>query len=68
MGQSSDKPSALWFEYVGRTSLVLTGPFTGKRYHFREPGTRLTVDPRDRPAFLAVPVLRLVEEPPRDPA
>ncbi|MCA9003092.1 MAG: hypothetical protein KDB61_14300 [Planctomycetes bacterium] len=49
-----------YFEYVGRTSLILTGPYTGRRYWFKRPGAQLPVDSRDRPALLAVPVLRLV--------
>lgn len=48
------------FEYVGRTALVLTGPYTGHRYCFRQPGARLYVDGRDRHALMAVPVLRAI--------
>ncbi len=53
-------PTATWLEYVGRTALVLTGPFTGRRYRFVRPGARLAVDVRDRHALLAVPVLKPV--------
>jgi hypothetical protein len=52
--------AAAWLEYVGRTALVLTGPYTGQRYCFPRPGARLAVDARDRYALLAVPVLRPV--------
>lgn len=45
-------------EYVGRTALVVTGPYTGREYRFPEPGAKLTVDIRDRHALLAIPVLR----------
>ncbi len=48
------------FEYIGRTALVLTGPYTGHRYCFRQPGARLHVDGRDRHALMAVPVLRAI--------
>lgn len=48
------------FEYIGRTALVLRGPYTGQRYWFKGPGARLTVDARDQHALSAVPVLRLV--------
>ena len=47
-----------WVEYVGRTALVVTGPYTGARYSFDQPGARLEVDVRDRHAILSVPVLR----------
>jgi hypothetical protein len=57
--ETSGRTSAL-LEYVGRTALVLTGPFTGQRYCFSRPGARLAVDARDRQALLAVPVLRPV--------
>jgi hypothetical protein len=52
--------TAAWLEYVGRTALVLTGPFTGQRYYFARPGARLAVDIRDWQALQAVPVLRPV--------
>jgi|GEM_PF-3068504 len=57
-----ETPGALWacFEYIGRTALVLTGPYTGYRYCFRQPGARLRVDGRDRHALMAVPVLRAI--------
>lgn len=51
---------AAWFEYVGRTALVLTGPFTGQTYRFAHPGAVVPVDARDRYALLAVPVLRMI--------
>lgn len=45
-------------EYTGPTALVLTGPITGARYSFDQPGARLEVDVRDRQVILSVPVLR----------
>ena len=59
-GWQDECEAPAWFEYVGRTALVLTGPFTGQRYRFTRPGARLEVDVRDRRALLAVPVLRPV--------
>jgi hypothetical protein len=48
------------FEYVGRTGLTVAGPVSGRRYRFEETGARVAVDPRDRPALAAVPMLRQV--------
>jgi hypothetical protein len=48
------------FEYVGRTALTVTGPATGVVYRFAAPGARQKVDPRDRPALMKVPILRMV--------
>jgi len=47
-------------EYVGRTALVVTGPYTGERYRFDQPGSRLSVDPRDQQSMLSLPMLRSV--------
>jgi hypothetical protein len=47
-------------EYVGRTALTVTGPATGVVYRFAAPGARQKVDPRDRPALMKVPSLRMV--------
>lgn len=60
VGGTDDATKSAWFEYIGKTALVLRGPYTGQRYWFERPGARLQVDPRDRHALLAVPVLRLV--------
>ncbi len=46
------------FKYSGKTSMIVIGGITGKRYRFDRPGTILTVDPRDRPSLSAVPNLR----------
>lgn len=55
-------PPGAWmtFEYVGRTRLVVTGPATGRLYRFAGPGVRLPIDPRDRAAVAAVPMLKRV--------
>lgn len=54
-------PPWVHLEYVGRTALVITGPYTGARYRFEEPGAQLRVDERDRHVMLSVPMLRAVE-------
>jgi len=46
------------FEYVGETSLTVSGPVTGARYRFPAPGSRLDVDARDAAYVGAVPSLR----------
>lgn len=51
-------------EYVGRTALVVTGPYTGARYRFLQPGARVAVDARDRQAMLSIPMLRAVSSMP----
>ena len=48
------------FEYVGRTSLRVSGPATGAMYVFTRPGARLAVDLRDRGALSRVPNLKEV--------
>jgi hypothetical protein len=51
------------FEYVGATALTVIGPGSGLRYRFDRPGATLAVDPRDRAALEAVPLLRTHSEP-----
>ena len=48
------------FEYTGLTGLTVSGPVTGRQYRFDRPGSRLEVDPRDRPSIAAIPVLRQI--------
>jgi hypothetical protein len=50
------------FEYVGATALTVIGPGSGLRYRFDRPGAALAVDPRDRAALEAVPLLRARSE------
>lgn len=52
--------SAVSFEYVGASAMMVVGPITGQRYRFSHPGTALEVDLRDAPAMMAVPNLRRV--------
>jgi hypothetical protein len=48
------------FEYLGRTSLTVTGPASGVVYRFATPGARQHVDQRDALSLQKVPVLRPV--------
>ena len=58
--ESTSESRAPYVEYVGRTALVVTGPYTGARYRFLQPGARVSVDSRDRQAMLSIPMLRAV--------
>jgi hypothetical protein len=46
------------FEYVGGTSLRVTGPMTRAHYVFAQPGARMAVDQRDAPYMAGVRNLR----------
>lgn len=48
------------FEYVGQTRLVVTGSVSGRRYQFDHPGSRVAVDPVDKPGMSHVPNLQLI--------
>lgn len=48
------------FEYTGETSMTVTGPVTGLRYHFTGHGAQTRVDVRDRSHLLGIPKLRQV--------
>ncbi len=66
-GPPTDRPTPsrphyeIFFEYTGRTALVVIGPVSGRYYRFTYPGARLPVDPRDRPALRQIEHLRMVE-------
>ena len=51
---------AVYFEYVGLTGLTVIGSATSKKYRFDRPGSRVEIDPRDRPSISKVPNLREV--------
>lgn len=58
---TSEEPRLIrrvFFEYVGRTSLTVIGPKSGKRYRFDNPGAKIEVDLRDRPWLAAMARLR----------
>jgi hypothetical protein len=48
------------FEYTGRTGLTVIGSVSGRRYRFEKTGSRVVVDPRDRPGLSMIPKLRQV--------
>ena len=48
------------FEYVGVTSLTVTGPATGRTYRFERSGARVEIDSRDLQSLGRVPNLRRV--------
>jgi hypothetical protein len=48
----------VFFEYVGKTGMTVTGPVSGKRYRFERAGSRVEVDLRDRRSLAGVPQLR----------
>lgn len=43
------------FQYVGRHSLTVVGPVTGRVYQFWGAGATAAIDPRDAPSVAAVP-------------
>lgn len=53
-------PSDPVFEYVGTTSLIVTGPMTGRSYRFDKMGARQPINKEDAPSLLFVPNLRPV--------
>jgi hypothetical protein len=52
--------SNIFFEYNGKTGMTAWGQATGKRYRFEGPGSRVIIDPRDRPSLALVPQLKQV--------
>ena len=60
-GQNAEAiPGTVIFEYIGRTALSAIGRESGIQYHFAKPGTRLTVDGRDRDSLDLLPMLKQV--------
>lgn len=60
MPQPASGRQIVGFEYVGKTSLTVMGPYTWQRYLFAHSGAVVAVDARDAEAMLAVPNLRPV--------
>ncbi len=54
------RPTAVVFEYVGRTRVSVIGPATRMSYRFDRPGARVLVDGRDRASLATIPLLRQV--------
>ncbi len=59
----ANRYSCAYFENVGETELTVVGQISGRRYRFDRPGSRVAVDPADKPSLLAVPQLRWVPGP-----
>jgi hypothetical protein len=53
----------LYFEYRGRSALIVIGSVTRARYYFSESGKRLAVDSRDRASIRMIPQLVEVQSP-----
>jgi len=48
----------MFLQYTGRTAITVIGRVTGRKYHFATPGSRQTVDPRDRTSLRGIGTLR----------
>lgn len=57
------QPMTVYFQYVGRTGLTVTGPITGRQYRFNHTGAVVGVDGRDAGSMAAVPHLRRAKNP-----
>ncbi len=51
------------FRYIGKTSLSVDGVFSGREYHFDQPGAIVAIDLRDQASLASVPILQQVETP-----
>jgi hypothetical protein len=58
--QQTDVPADPLFEYVGSTTLQVTGPVTGRQYRFEGRGARRAISRHDAPSLLHIPGLRRV--------
>ena len=56
----NSRSSSIFFEYTGKTGLTVWGAVSGKRYRFDKPGSRVIIDPRDRPSLVQVPRLKQI--------
>jgi hypothetical protein len=56
----ADAPREPVLEYIGATSLSVTGAVTGRTYRFEKPGAHVSVSRHDAWGLLQAPVLRLV--------
>ncbi|HPS73986.1 MAG TPA: hypothetical protein PLD52_06790 [Bacteroidales bacterium] len=54
----NSRSSSIFFEYTGKTGMTVWGAISGKRYRFEKPGSRVMIDPRDRPSLAQVPNLK----------
>ena len=58
--ESTSNTAGTNFEYTGKTALTVTGNITRKNYRFNYPGHIQTVDHRDAPGMIAIPVLKKI--------
>ena len=56
--EPSPRRSLVYFEYVGKTGMTVSGPVTSKRYRFNGNGAVVAVDVRDAPSLRTVPRLK----------
>ena len=61
--RESKRYSHAYFQYLGRTGIIVQGPVSGMRYRFEGYGAVAAVDPRDRRSLATVPNLRQVRGP-----
>lgn len=54
----TQSPSLIYFEYIGKTGLTVTGPITGQRYRFPKTGAKIAVDSNDAPSLAVNPNLQ----------
>jgi hypothetical protein len=50
-------PNVALYEYTGATGMTVTGPVSGMKYRFGQPGAQLQVDPRDVSSMAGLPNL-----------
>lgn len=55
--------SHAYFQYLGKTGIIVQGPVSGMRYRFERYGIVTAVDHRDRRSLATVPNLRQVHGP-----
>lgn len=60
--QNLNAAQDVYFEYLGKTALTVTGNVSGKRYRFSEPGDKQIIYYRDTAGMMRVPILRLVQD------
>jgi hypothetical protein len=48
------------YEYTGTTGMTVTGPVSGLKYRFEQPGHKVQVDSRDVSSMAGLPNLRLL--------
>lgn len=59
-GTPAPSHEAVWFEYVGDTSISAIGSITRTLYRFTCKHAQVAVDPRDAPSVARVPHLRRI--------